>query len=238
MTSPLTNKMDLKTRNEIIEIINELLKHPAARIFGQKIIPGNDFPPEYFEIIKTPMDLDTIKTKVENQQYQNLKECTDDFELVWNNAEKYYGKKSPVFALANEVHKLFRKFYRPIYIRTVHGFCDEAYKYRTKIENQIFNSPFHGNSSEAQNLSADKKNLIKQLSTEEEMQNLITACEMLTDKEDHKKLKEILTEYQPELILPGRKSIILTTQLYPNTFKATKVFLKDALKKQGLEYPE
>ena len=70
------------------------------------------------------------------------------------------------------------------------------------------------------------------------MQNLITACEMLTDKEDHKKLKDVIAEHQPDLILPGRKSIILTTQLYPNTFKAVKTFLKEALKKQDLEYPE
>lgn len=230
--------MDFETRKELIDIINELLRHPAAQIFGQKIVPGNDFPPEYFEIIKNPMDLNTIKTKIENQQYNSPKECLDDFELVWNNAEKYYGKKSPVFSLANEVHKLFKKIYRPIYIRSVHGFCEEAYRYRTKIENLIFNSPFQGNSPDAQILSANKKSLIKQLSPEEEMQNLITACEMLTDKEDHKKLKEIITEHQPELILPGRKPIILTTQLYPNTFKAVKSFLKEALKKQDLEYPE
>lgn len=230
--------MDDEANKRLIEIIDNLLVHPVSRIFAQKIVPSDDFPPSYFEIIKTPMDLETIRQKLINHEYSNLDTFTIDIELVWHNVEKYYGKKSNVYALANEVHRLFKKFYRPFYIRSIHGFCDEAYKYRTKLENQISNSPFSIQSSNSKNLSSDIKNLVKNLIPEEEMQNLITASELLTDKDDHLKLKQIIEENQPNLIRAGKKTEILTTELNPQTFQAVKAFLKEGLIKQGLEYPE
>ena len=222
----------------MISILNSLMEHPCASIFGDKIEPGIDFPPEYFEIIKKPMDIRTVISKIKNDEYKSLKECIDDIELVWNNAEKYYGRNSNITILANEVKNQFRRLFRPVSVRSVHGFCEEVYRLRTRIEKQIAASPYIEQSNESNALSEDKKSLIKQLTSEEEMQNLITAVELLTDKNDHLELKKIIEEKQPNLLLPGRKAVIMTTQLSPATFKEIKTFVKSALKKHGLEYPE
>ncbi|OHT09652.1 Bromodomain containing protein [Tritrichomonas foetus] len=229
--------MDEQSKRKMINILTKLLQHPTSRIFGSKILPGEDFPPEYFEIVKKPIDISTVIENIEANNYRSLKECVDDVELVWNNAEKFYGKKSQIWLLANEVKNIFKKLYRPLYVRTIHGYCDESYRLRTKIEKLILTSPYISSNGEIPNLTDDKRGLIKQLAPEEEMQSLITACEMLTDKEDHQEIKAIIEARQPELIHPGKKTVIMTTQLNPATFREIKNYVKNALKKQGLEYP-
>ncbi|KAH1011050.1 hypothetical protein HUJ04_000494 [Dendroctonus ponderosae] len=45
--------------------------------------------PGYSKIISKPMDFSTMRQKVEDGQYNNLKEFTDDFHLMCENAMKY-----------------------------------------------------------------------------------------------------------------------------------------------------
>ena len=59
--------------------------------------------PDYFDIIKEPMDLGTISSKLSSGQYS----CQTDFEadlvLVWNNALSYNSPNSPVHKMALEL---------------------------------------------------------------------------------------------------------------------------------------
>ena len=48
---------------------------------------------DYYRIIKHPMDLGTIKKKLDTQQYMSAKECIDDFNLMFNNCYTYNGEK-------------------------------------------------------------------------------------------------------------------------------------------------
>jgi len=48
---------------------------------------------DYYRIIKHPMDLSTIKKKLDSQQYSCAKECIDDFNLMFNNCFMYNGEK-------------------------------------------------------------------------------------------------------------------------------------------------
>jgi len=48
---------------------------------------------DYYRIIKHPMDLSTIKKKLDTQQYSCAKECIDDFNLMFNNCYTYNGEK-------------------------------------------------------------------------------------------------------------------------------------------------
>ena len=48
---------------------------------------------DYYRIIKRPMDMSTIKKKLDSQQYSCAKECVDDFNLMFNNCYTYNGEK-------------------------------------------------------------------------------------------------------------------------------------------------
>eukprot|EP00727_Mastigamoeba_balamuthi_P004040 m51a1_g13633 hypothetical protein (293) ;mRNA; r:1029-2050 len=45
--------------------------------------------PGYFQIIKNPMDLGTIKSKLSGHKYTDPAQAAADFDLVWNNAMTY-----------------------------------------------------------------------------------------------------------------------------------------------------
>lgn len=44
---------------------------------------------DYFTIIKKPMDMSTIKKKLEQNVYHCSKECIDDFRLMFTNCYTY-----------------------------------------------------------------------------------------------------------------------------------------------------
>lgn len=44
--------------------------------------------PDYYELIKHPMSLDTVDTKLKNKEYQTLKEVVTDIGQIFNNAKR------------------------------------------------------------------------------------------------------------------------------------------------------
>ncbi|OJT07920.1 Transcriptional activator spt7 [Trametes pubescens] len=45
--------------------------------------------PDYYDIISTPMDLQTMLKKVKQRQYKSKKEFKDDLDLIWSNCFTY-----------------------------------------------------------------------------------------------------------------------------------------------------
>lgn len=44
---------------------------------------------DYFQIVKRPMDMGTIKKKLENGLYSSGKECIQDYRQMFNNCYLY-----------------------------------------------------------------------------------------------------------------------------------------------------
>ncbi|KAL8768350.1 MAG: hypothetical protein Q9209_005384 [Squamulea sp. 1 TL-2023] len=65
--------------------------------------------PDYHSIIKKPMDLRTVREKLENGQYENAKEFEQDVKLIFANCRKYNGPEHPIRTSANEVETLFNR---------------------------------------------------------------------------------------------------------------------------------
>ncbi|KWU45466.1 Bromodomain-containing protein, partial [Rhodotorula sp. JG-1b] len=45
--------------------------------------------PDYFDVIKHPMDLATLLKKVRQQSYRTKKAFADDLDLIWSNCLLY-----------------------------------------------------------------------------------------------------------------------------------------------------
>jgi len=57
---------------------------------------------DYYKVITNPMDLGTIKKRLESFHYVNGQECIDDFSLMFTNCYKY-NKPGDVCTLASTV---------------------------------------------------------------------------------------------------------------------------------------
>lgn len=64
--------------------------------------------PDYFTIIKRPMDLSTIETKLMNNQYKSPEEFEADVTLMFDNCYLYNPPSLPIHGLAKEFEKVFK----------------------------------------------------------------------------------------------------------------------------------
>lgn len=53
--------------------------------------------PDYYDIIKNPVDLEKISNKIKQQSYDSLDEIATDFMLMFENACKYNEPDSQIY---------------------------------------------------------------------------------------------------------------------------------------------
>lgn len=92
-----------------LEIIDSLLKYKISYIFAYPIDPKLDHCPDYFTIIKNPMDLLTVQNKLQNNLYSKFSEFCSDIDLIWQNAIEYNGKDSIISSLAQQMKIWFHQ---------------------------------------------------------------------------------------------------------------------------------
>ena len=64
--------------------------------------------PYYNQVIKRPMDLGTVKEKIENRVYLDKTSCLQDIEQVWINARTFNPSTHFVYHSAELLQKLMR----------------------------------------------------------------------------------------------------------------------------------
>ncbi|XP_044017521.1 transcription initiation factor TFIID subunit 1-like isoform X2 [Aphidius gifuensis] len=108
-------------------IINEKVKlMPEVWPFN-KPVNGKQFK-DYYNIIKRPMDLETIMKKVEAHKYQSRHDFLRDIEQILDNCTLYNGKDS---SLVRDAEKLFQV------CKDALDECDEDDDFLTKLEKKI-----------------------------------------------------------------------------------------------------
>lgn len=64
---------------------------------------------DYLKIVKTPMDLGTVKRKLEKKQYATADECARDIRLIWYNSMSYNAPNSKFYNLAKSLSEVWEK---------------------------------------------------------------------------------------------------------------------------------
>ena len=84
------------------ETTDKLCEHPFLELFfTTPVDPERDSVPDYFDKIKKPMDLGTVRDKLKSQQYNTTEEWKNDIMLIWDNALTYHAdKKNMVLEIA------------------------------------------------------------------------------------------------------------------------------------------
>ena len=63
--------------------------------------------PDYFEIIKKPMDLGTIRKRLDNNYYWEAQECVQDFNQMFTNCYIYNKPGEDIVTMAKSLEKFF-----------------------------------------------------------------------------------------------------------------------------------
>uniref|UniRef100_A0A672HVH6 histone acetyltransferase n=1 Tax=Salarias fasciatus TaxID=181472 RepID=A0A672HVH6_SALFA len=87
---------------------------PESLPFRQPVDPMLLGIPDYFDIVKNPIDLSTIKRKLDTGQYQEPWQYVDDVWLMFNNAWLYNRKTSRVYKYCTKLAEVFESEIDPV----------------------------------------------------------------------------------------------------------------------------
>ncbi|KAI8486761.1 hypothetical protein Bbelb_355090 [Branchiostoma belcheri] len=109
-------------RQALMPTLEKLYRQdPESLPFRQPVDPKLLGIPDYFDIVKHPMDLSTIKRKLDTGQYKDPWEYCDDVWLMFDNAWLYNRKTSRVYKYCSKLAEVFEQEIDPVMANL--GFC-------------------------------------------------------------------------------------------------------------------
>ncbi|KAJ3692166.1 hypothetical protein LUZ60_012516 [Juncus effusus] len=88
---------------------SKLMKHKFGWVFNKPVDPAALQLHDYFTIIKHPMDLGTIKTRLSKNWYKSPREYAEDVRLTFQNAMTYNPKGQDVHVMAEQLAQIFEE---------------------------------------------------------------------------------------------------------------------------------
>ncbi|XP_061685251.1 CREB-binding protein isoform X2 [Syngnathoides biaculeatus] len=102
-------------RQALMPTLESLYRQDSESLpFRQPVDPMLLCIPDYFDIVKNPIDLSTIKRKLDTGQYQDPWQYVDDVWLMFNNAWLYNRKTSRVYKCCSKLAEVFEADIDPV----------------------------------------------------------------------------------------------------------------------------
>ncbi|KAK0704218.1 hypothetical protein B0T21DRAFT_377776 [Apiosordaria backusii] len=101
-----------KKLNFCADLLARMLSGPGfwTRVVGpfkDPVDPQRDGVPDYFNVIKKPMDLTTMKNKMDNKEYNDEQEFLADMNQIFANCYEYWNETDPMWGAAEKLQKSF-----------------------------------------------------------------------------------------------------------------------------------
>ncbi|WFD44718.1 hypothetical protein MPSI1_003388 [Malassezia psittaci] len=95
--------------------IQRLMANPHCEPFLRPVDPVRDEAPDYFDVIKEPMDLNSVANKLQSGQYIDRFQFKEDVELIFQNAKTYTpDPKTWIYYEASRSESAFRQLWNRI----------------------------------------------------------------------------------------------------------------------------
>jgi histone acetyltransferase len=89
--------------NQLMHLLNDMQNHASAWPFLQPV--NKDEVHDYYEVITEPMDLATMESKLDADQYATPEDFVRDAKLVFDNCRRYNNEQTPYAKCANKLEK-------------------------------------------------------------------------------------------------------------------------------------
>ncbi|KAH8597322.1 Bromodomain-containing protein [Bisporella sp. PMI_857] len=113
--APLTRPEDWTAATEVeycTDLIERMIRGPGywTRLVGpfrKPVDPERDSVPNYFDVVKKPMDLSTIKSKIEEGKYASGAEFENDVRQIFRNCYEYWTQEDGIWKTCQEFERYF-----------------------------------------------------------------------------------------------------------------------------------
>ncbi|XP_049359479.1 transcription factor GTE10-like isoform X1 [Solanum verrucosum] len=95
-------------------VLSRLMSHQHGWVFNHPVDVVKLKIPDYFTVIKQPMDLGTIRSKLHSGEYSSPLQFADDVRLTFKNAMTYNPPGNDVHIMAQTLNKFFEVRWKPI----------------------------------------------------------------------------------------------------------------------------
>ena len=108
--------LDKNFNDLLLEIIDKLWSHPISEPFTYELNEETlgDLYKQYMDIIKTPIDLDTIKKKVELNGYDSFNSFNKDINLMFYNCRLFNERGSPLYTQGIHLEEYYKLITIPL----------------------------------------------------------------------------------------------------------------------------
>lgn len=206
-------------------------------MFSQPVDPVNDEAPDYFDIIKKPMDFGTIEHKLENNEYTTVHDWKTDIQLVFSNAVQYNGRGSAIAVIAGELQHIFRNLAKTVSDNPETTWMDKLLQYRRDLNEHLTNSPLSGAKNQISSPStasiAEMKRFVVKSMTKKELDQLTKNLRKLKDPEQIEQLKTIVRHCNPDIDINRQIDMNFLT---PKTLSKLREYVTAELEKRGDSY--
>ncbi|EGZ73980.1 Bromodomain-containing protein [Neurospora tetrasperma FGSC 2509] len=98
------------------DLLTRMLSGPGfwTRLVGpfrDPVNPESDGVPDYFDKVAKPMDLQTMRAKMDRNEYADENEFLADMNQIFNNCYTYWAKKDPMWQACERLQKTFEDKY-------------------------------------------------------------------------------------------------------------------------------
>ncbi|XP_062105889.1 transcription factor GTE4 [Humulus lupulus] len=101
--------MGTKFFKSCTSLLDKLMKHKHGWVFNEPVDVAGLGLHDYHTIIKQPMDLGTIKSRLSKNWYKSPKEFAEDVRLTFRNAMTYNPPGQDVHIMADQLSKIFEE---------------------------------------------------------------------------------------------------------------------------------
>lgn len=96
------------------KVLSQLQKHQYSWPFLKPVDPQAEGIPDYFDIVKEPMDLSKVDKRLRSGSYSNPMQFAADVRKIWYNATLYNPRKSDIYHMTIKISNFFEQLYKSV----------------------------------------------------------------------------------------------------------------------------
>jgi len=90
-------------------VLQLLKKHACAYPFLQPVDPDALGIPDYFQIVKNPIDISIVERNLKNGQYSSSMQFAADVKKIWMNSFLYNQKGTQIYSMTSQMQGYFEQ---------------------------------------------------------------------------------------------------------------------------------
>ncbi|KAF0699909.1 Aste57867_9549 [Aphanomyces stellatus] len=136
--------MEVEQKKLCAEVLDEFFKMETSEPFRERVNWEEWGLYDYLQVVKTPMDMGTVRIKLNKDEYKKSEDFAKDMRLIWDNCKLYNQDGSDLWAVAHDLNKLFDERMKELKLDdgSTSKATSSSYVYALVLFHRLFSFPF------------------------------------------------------------------------------------------------